>query len=147
MRRAIKERRWHTNEETYTEVVHSNGHSFYGKEPGATDLNQDIQIGTFVHSRMLDFYLTKLIALAQSRHIDVFWYTMPFSEISCKNLPASFKKDFDGYVSNLESRTGIKVIDTISCLPNNLFGDSNHVYLGAKTTTLAILTGVFGFAS
>ena len=144
IRKAIKEKRWNTNEETYTNVVNSNGHYYYGKGSGATDLNQEIGLGNFVKSRMLDFYLIKLIDLAQSRNIEVFWYTMPFSEISCKNLPASFKRDFEDYVSDLESKRGIKVIKKISCLPNKLFGDNNHVYLGARTTTLAILNGVFG---
>lgn len=147
VRKAIKEKRWNTNEETYTNVVNSNGHYYYGKGSGATDLNQEIGLGKFVKSRMLDFYLIKLIDLAQSRNIDVFWYTMPFSEISCKNLPASFKRDFEDYVSDLESKRGIKVIEKISCLPNKLFGDNNHVYLGARTTTLAILNGVFGLVS
>lgn len=147
MRRAIKEPRWHTNQETYTQVLGSSGHYYYGKEPGATDLNQEIQKGTFSKSRMLEFYVMKLISLAQSRNIEVFWYTMPFSEISCKSLPDSFKKEFEEYIANLKSKMGIKVINMISCLPDHLFGDSNHVYLGARTTTFAILNGVFGVAS
>ena len=145
LRRAIKEPRWHTNQETYSQVMESYGHYYYGKEPGATDLNQEIQKGgTFGRSRMLEYYLVKLIHLAQTRNIDVYWYTMPFSEISCKNMPESFKRDFEQYIATLQITTGIKLINTLSCLPDDLFGDSNHVYLGAQTTTFAILKGVFG---
>jgi hypothetical protein len=147
IRRAIKERRWHTNQETYTQVFVSNGHYYYGKEPGAADLNQEIQKGTFGKSRMLEFYLIKLISLAQSRNVDVYWYTMPFSEISCKKLPDSFRMEFENYIANIKSRMGIKVISSISCLPDRLFGDSNHVYLGAQTTTREILDATFDTAS
>lgn len=143
MRRAIKEHRWRTNEETYASVVNSRGHYYYGKESGTTEPNQEIKLGTFVISRLLDLYLMKLIDLAHSRHIAVFWYTMPFSETSCKKLSVSYKRDFERYLFNLESRTGIEVIERIACLSDSLFGDSNHVYLGAHTTTLAILNGVF----
>lgn len=143
MRRAVKEKRWNTNKELYSQVMHSHGHSFVGKELAATEPNQEVEIGKFVRSRTLDFYLMKLIDLAQSQNIDVFWYTMPFSELSCQNLPASYKRDFEEYLSELESRRGVKVIEKFSCFPNDQFGDSSHLYLGAKTTTHAILDGVF----
>lgn len=143
VRHALKERRWRTNEETYRTLLDSNGHFYYGKKSGSLDLNEEAELGRFVPSRLLDLYLNMLIDLAQSRGIQVFWYTMPFNNESCKKLPDSFMRDYDAYLSTLESKKGIKVIEKITCLPNTLFGDKSHLYLGARANTLAILKRVF----
>lgn len=143
VRHAVKERRWRTNDETYRTVVSSNGHFYYGKKSGSIDLNEEAELKKFATSRLLDSYLNMLIDLAQSRDIQVFWYTMPFNHESCKNLPESFIRDYEAYLSALESKKDIKVIQKISCLPNTLFGDKSHLYLGAGANTLAILKAVF----
>lgn len=143
VRHAVKERRWRTNDETYRTVVSSNGHFYYGKKSGSMDLNEEAELKKFATSRLLDSYLSMLIDLAQSNGIEVFWYTMPFNDESCKNLPESFTRDYDAYLSALESNKGVKVIQKISCLPNTLFGDKSHLYLGAGANTQAILKALF----
>lgn len=143
VRMAVKERRWNINDETYKAVVSSNGHYYYGRSSGSKDLNEEAELDKFSESRLLDLYLGMTIDLARSRNVEVFWYTMPFNQESCDNLPESFTRDFAAYLSALESRKDIKVIQRIACLPNALFGDRSHLYLGANATTLAILENVF----
>ncbi len=144
VRHAIKERRWRTNEETYQTVTNNHGHFYYGKQSGSSDLNEEAELGSFVSARLLDSYLNRLIDLAHANGIEVFWYTMPFNHESCAKVPESFIRDYERYLTELAAQKEIQVIQTISCLPNALFGDKSHLYAGAGANTLAILKAVFG---
>ena len=139
----IKAKRWIMNEKTYSNVIKTNGHSYFGVLEGSDSLNGEVkEADDFVSSELLDYYLTKLITLAMSHDINVFWYTMPFNDASCEQVNPKLVDNFNRYIKSVGEVNRISVMRDIHCMDNQFFGDGSHVYRGSGKTTREILAAI-----
>lgn len=137
----IKNRRWATNEKVKENILRSKGHAYFGTREGSDLLNGEVkEASDFQYSELIDYYFVKLVELANSSSINVFWYTMPFNDASCNRISSELKNGFNSYIEMIKIKTEINVVTKIHCLDNKYFGDASHVYRGSRITTRDILT-------
>ena len=139
--KGLRKKRWKNYEPVYNSLIIEKGHSYFGKNAGSSALNTETQFDEFRHSKLIDFYLKKLIKLAAENNITIFWYTVPFNNSSCEAINDKFRQEYDKYVYSLE-KTGVNVIRGISCVSDSSFGDSSHLYSGVEMETRKIVRAV-----
>jgi len=139
----IKKKRWVINKKVKYDLVGSKGHAYFGIRNGTDSLNGEVkEANDFQQSELIHYYFVKLIELAKSKSIKVFWYTMPFNQSSCEKVSPDLVKNFNKYIDRIEIETDINVIKKIQCMDNKYFGDGSHVFSGSKITTNDILLAI-----
>lgn len=139
----LMEKRWLVNLQTYEEVKENKGHAYFGIKRGSASLNDEVKLANDFHrSELIHFYFIKLINLAKSHGISLYWYTMPFNNASCKKISPKLVSNFNKYIDSIKIETGINIIKKIHCLDNKYFGDGSHVFRGSNITTKDIIMAI-----
>jgi len=139
----IKKKRWIINKKVKHDLVSSKGHAYFGTREGTTSLNGEVKFANnFKRSELIHYYFVKLIELAKSKSIKVYWYTMPFNQASCEVVSSDLVNNFNKYIDFVEKKTKFSVIKKIHCMDNRYFGDGSHVYKGSELTTKDILSAM-----
>ncbi len=133
--RGISQQRWLSNNHVLKYLETSKGHYYFGKKLGATGLNSEAKTTSFKPSKLINYYLEKTIKLAKENRIKVFWYTMPFNESSFNATPATFRKEYNQFIENLQDKYGITVLNSLYHLKNTKFSDPSHLYMGINEVT------------
>ena len=129
---------WKDNKKTLTYLDKSKGHYIFGKKHFSNGLNKETEMNIFVQSELIDFYFKKLLTLANSKNIKLFYYTMPFNKSSYFSLEKEFKNSYDVYIKTLSEKYNFQVLNELYYLPNDNFGDSSHLYKGIDKVTIDI---------
>lgn len=139
----VKKKRWIINNKVKNDLVNSKGHAYFGTRNGSVSLNGEAKLANDFHqSELIHYYFIKLIELAKSKSINVFWYTMPFNQSSCKKISPDLVKNFNKYIGRMELEENISVIKKAHCMDDKYFGDASHVFSGSKITTNDILLAI-----
>lgn len=114
--------------EFQTQLQISQGHVFFGKQQGNSELNDESYITNNPYSKTISKYFNQLLKLCKERNIQVLYYIAPMNHTSCKKIEESFFTTHQSYLIEL----GLTSIHPLECWSDQLFGDSNHLYLGAN---------------
>jgi hypothetical protein len=90
-------------------------------------LAEETNTHPFTPSRLVDFYLRRLIDLCHKNNIIIVYKTMPFNENSYKSIKPEY---FEAYLSNLKKlplRSPDIVDETVRMYANQYFGDPSHL--------------------
>jgi hypothetical protein len=98
-------------------------------------LNQETKYKKFIPSKLLNYYFLKLLKLAKTNNIKVYYFTMPFNKSSYKKILADFKNQYNDYIYKISLKYNIKLCNKIFYMENNFFGDSSHLYKGTNINT------------
>jgi len=129
--------KYKNNTKTWQTLQESKGHFFFGKSTKTNRPNQEAQAKDkhFVASKLIDYYLDKLLALAKEKHVPVYWFTMPFSQLSYNLIHNNYKKEYKSYLEKKSKEYDMKILNQLMPLANNYFGDSSHLYNGANVVS------------
>ncbi len=114
-----------TNNSVKDYVGQHRGHLLFGQNLSSAALNFEAKNKKPIEiSKVNWIYLEKLVRLANENNTKIYWYSMPFIQASCdviksKNLQQGLTEKLKDY--------GVITLTTEQCLPNNYFGDANHV--------------------
>lgn len=133
--KGILHQRWKINRETLKYLQTSKGHHYFGKRLKATGLNQESKQTSFKPSRLINYYLEKMIELAIKNKIKVLWYSMPFNASSFHATSTLFKNEYNQYITNLVDKYKITALNTLFYLDNTKFSDPSHLYMGIDDVT------------
>jgi hypothetical protein len=134
--------RGEANREIYHHAKTHRGHSFFKGRHAPDGHFREVDSEDFIHSKMLKYYLNETIRLAQSNDIEVYWYTVPFNQGSKDALSPVFQFGFDAFLGELSREMGVTVINGITFIDNDHFGDPSHIKGGVKKVTFDLLHGV-----
>jgi hypothetical protein len=135
IKNGLQKKRWKKYEPKLSELKESLGHSFFGIK-GVEAGNQETEEQQYKESELLNYYLEKMLLLANTHKIPVFWYTAPFTQLSYDATTDDFKRGFSDYLDSFSSE--MKVINHITELDNSLFGDDSHLYKGSKQVSFFV---------
>ncbi len=131
--------RYSVNNRILKYLKETKGHFFYGRALQSSGITwEGKQKEPFVNSTLINFYLEKLIVLAQSNNIKVYYYSMPFNKSTYRSINVEYVNSYNSYISNLAKKYNIKILNSLYFLPNENFGDASHLYRGAEKVTLHI---------
>lgn len=134
-----KNNRYSVNNKILKYLKETKGHFFYGRALQSSGITSEgKQKEPFVNSTLINFYLEKLIVLAQSNNIKVYYYSMPLNYASYGSINFEYVNSYNSYISNLAKKYNIKILNSLYFLPNENFGDASHLYRGAEKVTLHI---------
>jgi hypothetical protein len=134
----IRDMRWERNKIVYQECKNAHGHHFFGTKEKADRFNVETKEKYFIPSALQNYYLEKMIMLAQEKNIKVYFYNMPFNESSYKKVKPQYKEAFEKHISQIAKKYHIKLCNKLWYLKNENFGDPSHLYRGARLNTLKV---------
>ena len=111
------------------ELIEKNqGHSFYGRADSAPGLPEEfLKPLEFNLSPLADQQLQQILYLAKREKIKIHWAYTPYSSKACPRLPKMYIHKYVSYINSL----GINQLNQFGCAPDEMFGDSSHLYKGA----------------
>ncbi|HHH53647.1 MAG TPA: hypothetical protein ENK91_08325 [Bacteroidetes bacterium] len=127
--------RWKTNKEVLMHLETSQGHYFFGRNDRALTLNQETGFETFQVSQLLDTYFRMMVDLARQNNIKVFYYTMPFSQLSYHKTTPKFINAYNTYIETFVQKYGMVNLNTLNFCDDSYFGDASHLYKGSRAIT------------
>lgn len=131
--------RWFRNKIVLKECQTSRGHHFFGTEEYANGLNSEAKANVFSKSRLQDSYFNKLLNLAKSKNIKLYFYIMPFNKSSFDKVKIKYVNGYEKYIKNLSLKYGMKLCNKVFYMENSDFGDPSHLFKGAKMNTAMML--------
>ncbi|MFK5937224.1 MAG: hypothetical protein QM497_02400 [Sulfurimonas sp.] len=131
-------RRWQENKIVFLECLLAHGHHYFGTAQFSNALNNESKKMRFVSSALHNYYLQRLLKLANMKHIELYFYIMPYNEASFKHTNKQYINDYANNIKNLSLKYNIKMCDKPFYMSNHYFGDSSHLYEGAKKSTSLI---------
>lgn len=141
--KGIRKQRWRNYNRVYASLKSEKGHAFFGKRNGSSGKNVETEMSEFKESKLIEHYFIKMIELAVENDIDIFWYTVSFNKSSFEAMNTNFIESFDKYIYSFK-KYDIDIINGISYMEDQYFGDSSHLYSGANTVTRNIVETVMG---
>lgn len=127
--------RWENNSQFLKECIAAEGHHYFGTKDYSERLNTDTKQKYFKKSMLQDYYLRKLIALAKNQHIKVYFYIMPFNKASYDKVDKAYINNFTHYLDDISKEFKMKLCNKLTYMGNSKFGDSSHLFRGAKANT------------
>ena len=145
-RNGISERRWSKNKKILEECELSKGHHFFGTSSGSNRLNRLNRLNyeatssktEFNESKLQGYYLNKLLELARTNNIELYFYIMPFNQSSFEKANKPYLKSYTNYILNLSVKYKMTLCNVPFFMKNEYFGDPSHLFKGAKKSTLKI---------
>jgi hypothetical protein len=134
--------RWKQNKKMLNDGFASKGHYFFGTANSADGLNAEGHEKIFKHSLLLDLYLRKLLNLAKTNNIKVYYYTMPFNQASYQASKIEYRDGYKNYMQKFAHDYKVHICNNLSYMTNDNFGDSSHLYKGAEKVSHDILNCV-----
>ncbi|NOQ64135.1 MAG: hypothetical protein GQ582_06445 [Methyloprofundus sp.] len=131
--------RWGRNMQVFRDSIADRGHYFYGTRNSSNKLNKDTKQQDFEISRFQNYYLRKLLDLAEKSEIKLYFFNMPFNKASFDQVKPLYVTHFTDYVNQLSSDYELKICNKINFMENNNFGDSSHLYKGARKNTKNVM--------
>ncbi len=135
-RNGITSNRWKKNKQFLEETIAAQGHHYFGTSAFSTRLNTDTKQKIFKKSKLQDFYLRKLLTLAKNSGIKLYFFIMPFNKPSYDKVKKSYISKFTGYLRKLSHDYPLKICNKLTYMEKHNFGDSSHLFKGAKVVTL-----------
>ena len=129
------------NKEMYRDTYGSKGWHLFGvNSPNA--MPGEVARRRFTPDPIIDKYFTRLISLARSRNIEIYFYATPLAIKAYTAISKTYRSDFFDYIRSKSS--DILVIDG-GVVPITYIGDGSHVnHQGSVFTTKYINTNIFG---
>jgi len=141
--KGITQMRWKTNQKVVEELIISQDHCYFGRSSEATSLCQETHYEHFKPSKLLDEYFKRTLVLANENDIKLYYYSMPLSELSYKNVNVEFVYAYDRYIKDLSKLYSMNSLNTLTYRENTYFGDASHLYKGATMITNEIAERCF----
>ena len=138
----INSNRSKINEAVSMNMARDHGHFYFGRGQFSNGLNNETRFEAFKADSLIDYYFTKMLALAQANKINIYWYTMPFNKSSCNRTRASFIKDYETYINKTITLHGGRVLNKTPCWPNTYFGDPSHLHAGSEIASRMLSDGL-----
>jgi len=135
-RNGIINKRWTNNKKFLKESIEAQGHHYFGTRAFSTRLNTDTKQKKFKPSKLQDYYFRKLLTLAEKSRINLYFFIMPFNKSSFDKINKSYVTDFTYYLKVISSDYPLKICNQLGFMENHNFGDSSHLFKGAKVNTI-----------
>ncbi|HFU76675.1 MAG TPA: hypothetical protein ENK66_10565 [Arcobacter sp.] len=136
--KGITQMRWKTNQKVAKELILSHDHCYFGGSSEATSLCQETEYKHFNPSKLLDNFFKRTLVLARKNGMELYYYTMPLSELSYKHVNVEFVSEYNRYIKDLSKSYKMKSLNTLTYRENTYFGDASHLFKGATIITSEI---------
>ncbi len=131
-------RRWLKNKIVLKKCQISKGHYYFGIKNGDNGLNKETSQSKFKKSKLQEYYFNKLLTLAKSNYIKLYYYNMPFNKSSFSKVNNNYINEYNTYINKLSVKYNMKQCNNIFYMENSNFGDASHLFKGAKYNTFKI---------
>jgi len=133
------------NTSSYRQLAAEKGYAQVLRSAQPGGLSRETRLAEFTPSPLLDLYMRKTIALAKSKGIPVYWYTVPVSTLSCEAIATDYRQAFIAYQRKLVAETSLLQLNESACYAPELFTEPNHLNrAGAKAMTDDLITKLLG---
>ncbi|MEI6752098.1 MAG: hypothetical protein WCK78_02925 [Paludibacter sp.] len=118
-----------TNKIVYNEINDRCGNYDFGRKDSATGLNYEaLEKRTFRNSRVMDYYLKKILKLITENNIKAYYIVAPFNRGSYEQLDTCYVKKYNSYFEGLKYQyKNVVWKNNIFFYENNCFGDPSHL--------------------
>jgi len=121
--------RYQVNLDSWNHVLEARGQSYFGQESESTLPDNEVSLKSFTPSKTIDVYFDRMLALSQSRHIPVYFLSMPHNTASTTLYSPVLKVQFVDYLNQYARRyPGFHILgDPLNPYPPDCFTDANHL--------------------
>ncbi|MDP4291311.1 MAG: hypothetical protein Q8908_09540 [Bacteroidota bacterium] len=129
IKNSIIEYRYTHNMNVYNNIKKRLGNYDFGTDRFSAGLCVETQNRKhYKVSKVLDFYLNKILSLAQENNIKVYCIAAPFNVASFKSLNSNYIKGYNAYIQSLRNKyKNIVYQNGIYSYGNERFGDPSHL--------------------
>lgn len=127
LRVAFLENRLLQNRNLFKRFDLKRGQGLVGTSDFAEGISREVKYKDSPINPLLNDYLEMTLELAKTNGLKLYWYTYPLNQISCSSMSSDYMERYNGQVEALSKQYGMAVLNTLECLPNEYFGDDNHV--------------------
>ncbi len=131
----VLEQRWQINLFAEKMLVQEQGHRYMGRAKGSSQLSYESKQSEFVHSKVINEYFVRTLLLANENNVKVYWYTSPLNQGSVDAMAVGYADAYHEYMRNISDDYGLNILSEINVMPDEKFGDPDHIYLGAPEVT------------
>ncbi len=130
-------------------TVLDRGHHFFGTEAESNWYSEEALASDFKPPRLVDFYFEKFISALDNRGIKIYFVGAPMNETTFQKMDPNFEKEFIMYIDNIRARhSNFEILgNPLPHLPNNNFGDSEHLNSRGAVTFSASVAKLLANAS
>lgn len=117
------------NKIVYNEINDRFGNYDFGKNDSAVGFNYEaLEKRAFRSSRVMDYYLKKILKLISDNNIKAYYIVAPFNSGSYEHLDANYLKKYNDYFDVLKNQyKNVIWKNEIFFYENNCFGDPSHL--------------------
>jgi hypothetical protein len=118
-----------TNKIVYDEINDRCGNYDFGRNDSAVGLNfEALEKRAFRNSRVMDFYLKKILKLVSDNNIKAYYIIAPFNRDSYEHIDSNYVMKYNAYFDVLKTQyKNIVWKNEIFYYKNNCFGDPSHL--------------------
>ncbi len=122
-------KRYRKNKKYDFEAINlSLGQFYLGQKLSSAGLSWSAKQGFFKPNKVSDYYLNKLLALAQKNNIKVYYIHTPINQATFNKLNPTFVKEYNLYMQGLKNKYPNVIWYTdLFPYPNDCFGDKIHL--------------------
>lgn len=118
------------NYRIYNEIKSNDGFHSFGMANSSSGLNTESRKERFIPSKVMSYYLEKILELATENDINVYYINAPFNKASFQNVSSNYIDSYNAYFKNLRNKyTNIFWYNEIYSYDNKYFGDPSHLNL------------------
>lgn len=122
--------RFYTNLNRYSDIKVAKGHTIYGTADGNSELNLEAKRSKFRNSKVIKEYFHKLLDLAISHKVEIFYISTPFNTESYTSTRQIYYQNYNSFFSEVITRykeSDIFWAPDIIEFDNEYFGDDSHL--------------------